>query len=91
MALGNSDSAGTAGGFGFLLPVEMRAAPTNTFSGTIFVTDFVVYRTLTGLTSDRNTATTFTTNPSYSGGTLNATRPAFLYGTGGSIIMSAEL
>lgn len=91
MALGSSDPAGTAGGFGFQFPVQMRVAPTNTFSGTIFVTDFLVYRTLTALSSDRNTSTTFTTNPSYSGGTLNGTRPAILYGTGGSLIMSAEL
>jgi hypothetical protein len=69
----------------------MRVAPTNSYSGVIYATDFSVYRQLTALTSDRNTVDTFTTIPSYSGGTLNASRVAFIYGTGGNITLSSEL
>jgi hypothetical protein len=91
VAVGNSDSAGTAGGFSRGISPTMRVAPTNGFTGTVYVTDFIVYRPLSALTSDRNTPDTFSTNPSYTGGTLNATRPAFIYITGGAITLSAEL
>lgn len=91
ICVGFSDGAGTAGSMNRPIVPNMRVAPTNSFSGVIYATDFSVYRQLTALTSDRNTADTFTTQPSYSGGTLNANRAAYIYGTGGSIILSAEL
>jgi hypothetical protein len=91
ICVGFSDGAGTAGSMNRPIVPNMRVAPTNSFSGVIYATDFSVYRQLTALTSDRNTADTFTAQPSYSGGTLNASRPAYIYGTGGSIILSAEL
>jgi hypothetical protein len=91
ICVGFADAAGAAASFNRPISPIMRTAPTNSFSGTIYATDFSVYRQLTGLTSDRNTADSFTTNPSYSGGTLNANRVAFIYGTTGSITLSAEL
>jgi hypothetical protein len=91
IAVGFADAAGTAGGLFRNLSPTMRVAPASGFFGTIFITDFIVYRPLTGLTSDRNTIDTFYSTPSYSGGTLNATRPAFAYSTGGFITLNAEL
>ena len=91
MSIGVADAIGTASSFSRGIVPNMRAAPTNSFTGSVFVTDFSVYRPLTGLTSDRTTADSYSTNPSYSGGTLNASRMAFFYGTGGSLTLSAEL
>jgi hypothetical protein len=91
ICMGFADGSGTAASFNRPIVPTMRTAPTNSFSGVIYATDFSVYRQLTALTSDRNTADSFTTNPSYSGGTLNASRVAFIYGTSGSINLSAEL
>jgi hypothetical protein len=91
MCTGWADFAGTAGSMNRPIVPTMRVAPTNSFTGTIFATDYSVYRQITGLTSDRNTADTFTTAPSYSGGTLNANRVAHIYGTGGTLTLSAEL
>jgi hypothetical protein len=91
IAVGFADAAGTAGGLFRNLSPTMRVAPASGFFGTIFITDFIVYRPLTALTSDRNTIDTFYSTPSYSGGTLNATRPAFAYSTGGFITLNAEL
>jgi hypothetical protein len=91
MMVGYADGAGTAGSFNRPIIPNMRVAPTNSYSGVIYATDFSVYRQLTALTSDRNTVDTFTTIPSYSGGTLNASRVAFIYGTGGNITLSSEL
>lgn len=91
MCTGWADFAGTAGSMNRPIVPPMRTAPTNGFTGTIFATDYSVYRQITGLTSDRNTADTYTTAPSYSGGTLNANRVAHIYGTGGTLTLSAEL
>jgi hypothetical protein len=91
IAIGWADFAGTASSFIAKLCVEMRAIPTTGFSGTIFATDYSVYRQLTAVSSDRNTKDTLSFNPSYSGGTLNANRVSFIYSTGGSLTASSEL
>jgi hypothetical protein len=91
LCLGISDTSGTAQAFTRPITPRMRVAPTNNWSGAIYATDYIVYRQLTALSSDRNTTDTFNTNPSYSGGTLNGTRPAGIYATGGYIDLVAEL
>lgn len=91
LGYGYADGIGTAYYATFPLIVEMRAAPTIGVLGTPFGFDIAVQRTVTSVTSTRSTTKIACGDPTYTGGTFNASRSVWFIGAGHGFSFSSEL
>lgn len=93
LGYGFSDSVGTAYNATFPLKVTMRVAPTIGVYGTVTGYDLLVQRTVSAFTSTRSTVEIASGDPSYSGGTFNASRIVVFFAGDGSngVTFSGEL
>jgi hypothetical protein len=93
LGYGLANSAGTALHLNVPLPVEMRVRPTLALVGVPEGFDGSVGRAFTAISSQFSTRQTASGNPSYSGGTFNASRPVLFYAatSGTGMTASAEL